>query len=526
MKNPLPFVVVSIKLAVLGTLTYLICTEQLLDDRRRSFFFLLYSASFLLYAISSLSDPGYLNSCPLEYLPNDERGAFKATLSERTGEQYNRKDVPRDFSITHDEITSSDSLSSETVSTNGEMDSLTIIHHRNRNTAITERKICKEQKDATTMRYVYRNHSDPTHEEHLLSANQTKYACQENFREGVKFQEKFYPQGGRRVHPTLRILLSHNLRFIGPLGMRTRENENCPSKYKPLLITQLHNVGWHNRENHEEENYMKGTMGDSLKQIPITCSVHAKMKPSSIFRVRGGEMYQYGTPLSYCYVCGVVQILRSKHCNACNRCVRTFDHHCPWINNCVAENNRASYLVYLLLEAITVFYALKLLSHVILRMFFGENGCFFAWLVVLFLVLFFLFTMIFCLAIYHSYLCLINETTRENALRVRSTTEITPPRRKPAGTFFLGYRQNVLIYFSNLPAKWICPQVIRHYMSGWLYRTKGVTWGTHGEILWKPIHSLCADPKSFPSQAIFLSILEYTTSCVRRQFSPMTFSIE
>ena len=48
-----------------------------------------------------------------------------------------------------------------------------------------------------------------------------------------------------------------------------------------------------------------------------------------------------------CPDCEVLRTPRSRHCAICNRCVERFDHHCPWINNCVGIHNHNSFLVFL-----------------------------------------------------------------------------------------------------------------------------------------------------------------------------------
>jgi hypothetical protein len=52
-------------------------------------------------------------------------------------------------------------------------------------------------------------------------------------------------------------------------------------------------------------------------------------------------------PCEMCPDCQVMRSNRSKHCAICNRCVERFDHHCPWINNCVGVKNHNSFIVFI-----------------------------------------------------------------------------------------------------------------------------------------------------------------------------------
>ncbi|XP_070761014.1 palmitoyltransferase ZDHHC12-B-like isoform X2 [Enoplosus armatus] len=64
--------------------------------------------------------------------------------------------------------------------------------------------------------------------------------------------------------------------------------------------------------------------------------------------------------LRRCGYCLLQQPMRAKHCQTCKRCVRRFDHHCPWIENCVGERNHRWFIVYLLVQLLALLWALHI----------------------------------------------------------------------------------------------------------------------------------------------------------------------
>ena len=50
----------------------------------------------------------------------------------------------------------------------------------------------------------------------------------------------------------------------------------------------------------------------------------------------------------YCYECYIEKSKDLKHCIICHKCYKGFDHHCFWINKCVAKRNYCLFLCFLI----------------------------------------------------------------------------------------------------------------------------------------------------------------------------------
>ena len=74
--------------------------------------------------------------------------------------------------------------------------------------------------------------------------------------------------------------------------------------------------------------------------------------------VNNGEDYH----CKHCdvHVLQVAKKLYVRHCCYCQRCVLSFDHHCPWIANCIGAKNTAAFLR--MLSAVRTALLLELLT--------------------------------------------------------------------------------------------------------------------------------------------------------------------
>lgn len=145
-------------------------------------------------------------------------------------------------------------------------------------------------------------------------------------------------------------------------------------------------------------------MGHSGKYLPPSKSINVN---GTIVRVK------------FCQTCLLYRPPRCSHCSVCNNCVDRFDHHCPWVGQCIGKRNYRSFFMFISSTALLCLYVFSM-SWLNVIMIMQDGSSMWEALIkspasgVLISYTFTVSWFVGGLTAFHLYLIITNQTTYEN----------------------------------------------------------------------------------------------------------------
>ncbi|KAK4777475.1 hypothetical protein SAY87_017662 [Trapa incisa] len=184
---------------------------------------------------------------------------------------------------------------------------------------------------------------------------------------------------------------------------------------------------------------------EMVKATPSMEWIHSKSLNLKIPRTKDVLINNISVKVKFCDTCLLYRPPRASHCSICNNCVQRFDHHCPWVGQCIALRNYPFFICFITSSTLLCIYVfifswinllrqgptlLNAMSHDIIS-------------VVLIFYCFIVVWFVGGLTVFHFYLICNNQTTYEN-FRYRYEKKENP--------FSRGMFRNVKeLFFSKIP---------------------------------------------------------------------------